>query len=141
MTDDENNTYAVRLDKPKTACFIGGGAVPEKCANEVKEALRKVIVSLFNQGITTFLNGGATGFDVLAAEAVISLRVFFKIPVVLAMPPPGEEWGTDTETEAWLVAHSRVCIAYENTVPIAREHGLTVINLAEIIKAGGSRKM
>lgn len=60
--------------KEKSVAFTGHRFVPFESIPTLKVALRNQIRILFAQGYTTFYNGGAVGFDMLAAEAVLSLK-------------------------------------------------------------------
>ncbi len=54
--------------------------------------LEKTIQSFYNQGYNTFISGMSEGFDMLAAEVVIKLRVKHpEIKLILAIPFMGQE--------------------------------------------------
>ena len=58
----------------KTACFTGHRNIANTELPRLKERLDETIENLIGQGITRFLSGGATGFDTLAANAVLTAR-------------------------------------------------------------------
>ena len=60
--------------KNNTCCFTGHREIPAGEENVIKERLTEVLISLIEEGITDFLAGGAIGFDMLAEEAVLSLK-------------------------------------------------------------------
>ena len=73
-------------------CFTGhrpAGLPNSLCAMTVLRArLCETICTAADAGVTTFLAGGAQGFDMIAAEAVIHLRRAQQLPLelILAMP-------------------------------------------------------
>ncbi len=167
------DVQALKTKHLRTACFTGHRLIPKNHLLRIKAALENEIMSQYEQGISIFLNGGAVGFDMLAAEAVISLKASKELPIRLEMILPygghSEKWKEADKTRLtdilksadsmgyvlgqyqkncfqtrnnYLVTHSSVCIAYMTfnrsgtgqTVRMAQNHGLTIINLAEKIK-------
>lgn len=61
-------------EKEKSCCFTGHRFVPSYAIAQIKERLDCEISRLANEGFTTFISGGALGFDTLAAQAVIRVR-------------------------------------------------------------------
>lgn len=57
----------------KTCIFTGHRELPFDPA-PLLAGLRRHITALYADGFTEFLNGGAVGFDLLAAEALLELR-------------------------------------------------------------------
>ncbi len=79
------------VDKMKVACFSGHRKLPEDCA-ELRTNLEKAIISLIERGVVFFGNGGAVGFDALAAETVLRLKEDYPhIRLVMVLPCPPEE--------------------------------------------------
>lgn len=60
--------------KNYTCCFTGHREIPSGYENVIRKRLDTVLAKLIEEGITDFLAGGAIGFDMLAEEAVISLK-------------------------------------------------------------------
>lgn len=58
----------------KSACFTGHRDIDPRNIQSIKEKLREIIINCVNDGFTDFYNGGARGFDLLAAEAVLELK-------------------------------------------------------------------
>lgn len=56
----------------KTCCFTGHRII--KITPELVQRLREAIIAVIGQGVTEFYDGGAIGFDMLAAETVIELK-------------------------------------------------------------------
>ena len=58
----------------KTCCFTGHRRISPSVEKELKQALRREVVRLIEEGgVTRFLSGGALGFDTLASETVLEL--------------------------------------------------------------------
>jgi uncharacterized phage-like protein YoqJ len=63
--------------------------LPEDCT-EIKENLERAIITLIEQGVVFFGNGGAVGFDALTATTVLRLKEDYphiKLVMVLPCPP------------------------------------------------------
>lgn len=157
-------------NRAQTACFTGHRSIKEKDLLSLTQRLIETIANLTNKGILYWLNGGACGFDHLAAFAVLKARkVNLNIKLIMLLPckNQNEHWNeTDKQSYKYLlenadevvyiseqpyfngcmekrnlslVERSAVCVAYMNrrrsgtsqTVRMAQEHKLTVINLAE----------
>jgi uncharacterized phage-like protein YoqJ len=55
-------------------CFTGHREIPEDVTEQLVSRVTAKINDLYARGVTTFLTGGAVGFDTLAAQAVIRCR-------------------------------------------------------------------
>ena len=64
--------------KANSVAFSGHRTIAEDHKDEIRKKLRGKIRLLYAMGITNFYCGMALGFDMLAAEEVISLKV--KLP-------------------------------------------------------------
>ena len=74
----------------QTCCFTGHRII--KITPELAQRLRDSIINVIEQGVTEFYDGGACGFDMLAAEAVIELKAEYSdIKLHLLLPCPPEE--------------------------------------------------
>ena len=74
----------------KTCCFTGHRII--KITPELVQRLKDAIIMLIEQGVTDFYNGGAIGFDMLCAEAVIALKAEYSdIRLHLLLPCQPEE--------------------------------------------------
>lgn len=90
------------MQKTHTACFSGPRS--EKLAlggrelRLLQEDLRAAVARAAREGYRNFFFGGATGFDVLAAEAVLALQQEEGLHLYAALPYPdfgryfGAEW-------------------------------------------------
>ena len=63
--------------KNKSACFTGHRDLDPVKVPSIKEKLREIITKYIEEGYTDFYNGGAIGFDMLSAEAVLELKNFY----------------------------------------------------------------
>ncbi len=74
-------------DLKKVCFFTGHRKINLSKIAEIKKNLRIEIENAINDGVTTFIAGGALGFDTLAAEQVISLKEkYSNIQLVLYLP-------------------------------------------------------
>ena len=74
----------------KTCCFTGHRII--KITPELVQRLKDTIIKLITQSVTDFYNGGAIGFDMLCAEAVIALKAEHSdIKLHMLLPCPPEE--------------------------------------------------
>ncbi len=75
----------------KTACFTGHRKIPFIQIHTIKENLKKVIVSLIEQGYCFFGTGGALGFDTMAAQTILDLKQDYpQIKLILVLPCPSQ---------------------------------------------------
>ena len=61
-------------EKSKSLAFTGHRTVPVERQNEIRARLVEVVSVACKSGITCFYSGMAMGFDLMAAEAVLSLK-------------------------------------------------------------------
>lgn len=79
------------IDKMKVACFSGHRNLPQNCM-ELQANLEKAIEELIERGVVFFGNGGAVGFDLLAAAAVLKPKEDYPhIRLVMVLPCPPEQ--------------------------------------------------
>lgn len=73
--------------KTKTCCFTGHRKIPPEQLDEIVLQLRNTVENLIEKGYAYFGTGGALGFDTVAAETVLSLRVKYPdIKLILVLP-------------------------------------------------------
>lgn len=87
------------VDRSKVACFSGHRKLPEDCY-ELQADLERAIIELIERGVIFFGNGGAVGFDALAATTVLKLKEDYPhIRLVMVLPCPPEQqslkWNDD----------------------------------------------
>ncbi len=100
------------FQKESTCCFTGHRSIPAEYISKVKRQLCNAIEQLFKCGITTFISGGAVGFDILAAKAVLYIKKSHpEISLVMILPCRDQhaKWGAREKTE------------YENVLKVADE--------------------
>lgn len=76
-----------------TCCFTGHRTVPSDQQEQVRAWLERTILQLHQEkGVRYFGAGGALGFDTMAAQAVLKLRVQYpQLRLILVLPFPGQE--------------------------------------------------
>lgn len=78
-------------DQETTVCFTGHRSIPPSVRKPLTLALDRSIQRLVSEGYTSFLCGGALGFDMLAEEAVIRARKNNpQIRLILVIPCAGQ---------------------------------------------------
>jgi len=85
------------INKSKTCCFTGHRSIPSAQLESVEFYTCKTIESLAAQGYTTFISGGALGFDQLAAKIVLRLKQKYpQLSLIMALPcrNQDETWNT-----------------------------------------------
>ena len=77
----------MKLIREHCCCFTGHRRVPRQDALWLRRRLREEILRREAEGISTFLAGGAQGFDTMAAQEVVRLRGGLPgLRLVLALP-------------------------------------------------------
>ena len=74
-------------NKNNTCCFSGHRVLSQKKIERIVKRLHKEIDQLIKNGVTTYISGGATGFDTICASLIISkkqqgadIRLIFALP-------------------------------------------------------------
>ncbi len=75
----------------KTVCFTGHRKLPISKLEIIKSQLEIQIKDFINQGAEVFIDGGAIGFDLLAAECVINIKKI-KLFLVLPCEDQSQQW-------------------------------------------------
>lgn len=98
--------------KSKSVCFTGHRSLAPELVPSIREKLRETIEEHIKKGFTDFYNGGARGFDLLAAEEVIALKADYPhIRLHIVVPCNGQ-------TRGWNDAD---IVRYENVSALADE--------------------
>lgn len=90
------------FQKESTCCFTGHRSIAADCEKIVKRRLCAAIELLFEKGVTTFISGGAVGFDTLAAKAVLYIKKSHpEISLVMILPCRDQhaKWGAREKAE------------------------------------------
>ena len=73
--------------KNRTVCFTGHRKIPPKRMTSLARRLRTEIIELIEKGYLYFGAGGALGFDTLAAQTVLDLKIDYpQIKLILVLP-------------------------------------------------------
>ena len=73
-------------------CIFTGHRELPASTGPLYDALLRHITALYDDGCTDFVSGGAMGFDLLAAEAVLALRPLYPdMRLVMILPCLGQE--------------------------------------------------
>ncbi len=73
--------------KTHTACFTGHRKIPPERLSTITRRLKVTIIELIENGYLYFGAGGALGFDTLAAQTVLDLKLEYpQIKLILVLP-------------------------------------------------------
>ena len=61
-------------NKNNTCCFSGHRVLSKKKIESIIKRLHEKIDQLIKNGVTTFISGGAIGFDIICASMIISKK-------------------------------------------------------------------
>ncbi len=75
----------------ETVAFTGHRLISTSKVDKVKEELRSHIKALYLKGIRTYLSGMALGFDMLAAEVILSMKKELPSLKLIAVVPFREQ--------------------------------------------------
>lgn len=84
------------VQRARTVCFTGHRRIPKGLEDEILKAVKRVIVSLYNEGYRRFVAGGALGFDTIAARAVLAAKGYYgDVTLELCLPcgDQAKKWG------------------------------------------------
>ncbi len=111
----------------RACCFTGHR--PEKCnfaydsasapyvllADELEQSLKRAL----KEGFSVFYSGGARGFDLLAAEKLLTLKREHPLKLIIAVPFRGQENGYSAE---WKARYKRVLSAADEIIYLSSEY-------------------
>lgn len=96
--------------KSKTACFTGHRNIPPEELPMVIKRLKEAVSACIKNGYRYFGSGGARGFDLEAAMAVLELKkVYPDIKLILVLPCREQTRGwsaTDVQKYEWIKARA-----------------------------------
>ena len=84
--------------KNVSCCFTGHRDIDVTKVSAIKEKLNTVISQLIKQGYTDFYDGGALGFDMLAAEAVLELKKIYphiRLHIIVPCANQSSRWSKE----------------------------------------------
>ena len=92
--------------KEKTCCFTGHRIIKHQDREKLQNDLNITIGKLIDKGVTTFVCGGALGFDTVASQNIIMFKKYNSlVRLVLAIPciTQGDRWNNaDKETYKYI---------------------------------------
>ena len=104
----------------QACCFSGHRKLPQKQQLHISNLLVKHILKLIHIGVTTFICGGALGFDTLAAQTVLKTRAIYPhIRLVLALPSPNQTCGWKEED---IAVYQAIFNQADQVVYMSQEH-------------------
>ena len=65
----------LEMEYLRSCCFTGHREIPLEKYGEIWSAVEREALKLYENGVRTFIVGGALGFDTLAAREVIKFRI------------------------------------------------------------------
>ncbi|HMM06504.1 MAG TPA: SLOG family protein [Clostridiales bacterium] len=86
------------MQKSTTCCFTGHRKLPKEKIGQVIKRLYYEVEYLIERGVTTFISGGALGFDQLAASLMIAKKEMGQeIRLIFVLPCKNQEklWSVD----------------------------------------------
>lgn len=95
--------YADRTRRPLTVCFTGHRQLKRELVSQLWEDLLRTLENLYRKGYRDFLSGGAIGFDMMAAEAVLHLQLVhpdMRLIMVLPCSDQSRRW-TETDCQRY----------------------------------------
>ena len=91
-----------KYNKAVSVCFSGHRSVPFAKRRELKQCLKSEIAKAYADGYRCFYCGMAMGFDLLAAEAALSLQSKLKDLLVIAVVPfrcQSDRWSKEEQAK------------------------------------------
>ncbi len=111
----------------RACCFTGHR--PEKCSFSydagsaeyvmLADELERALVCALDRGFDTFYSGGAKGFDLLAAEKLLSFRGKYEFRLIVAVPFRSQAAGFSDE---WKKRYDKVLSAANEIVYLSSEY-------------------
>ena len=96
----QNGGFKMIDCKSKTCCFTGHRDIPQENLKGISLSLEKTLVDLIEKGYRYFGAGGALGFDTLAAQMVLKLKIMYpyiKLILVLPCENQAEHWKAENK--------------------------------------------
>lgn len=106
-------------DSITTVCFTGHRKIPENVTPVLRELLSEILDSLYDRGARIFKAGGAVGFDTMAAQAVIDLKIRredrnVKLHLCLAAPDQAKNFSRFDSIIFRMVKENADSVSYES---------------------------
>lgn len=103
------------MEKEKTCCFTGHRQIPVSEIGDLKKKIELKILDLYREGIVYFGNGGALGFDMLAAQCTLELKKTYpqiKLIMVLPCKEQADRWNYNDKVAYFEILHNADKIIY-----------------------------
>ena len=86
------------MKENKTCSFTGHRKIPSEQYESIAKRLKETLINLIENNYCYFGAGGALGFDTLAAQTVLELRLqFLQIKLILVLPCKTQTMGWSNE--------------------------------------------
>jgi len=122
------------MEKNNTCFFTGHRLIAEKVRPPLYADLLRYILQMHSEGIRYFISGGALGFDMLAAGAVLQSRQFREdIRLVLILP-------CRNQTEHWTKTKSPTTITNLRTYQHIKDEANAVQYVSDLYYDGCMRE-
>lgn len=105
--------------REQTCCFTGHRTIPQGQRPYIIQHLETVLHSLIRRGIRYFGSGGARGFDLMAADAVLQLKKEYPhIKLIMVLPCRNQTYGWSWEN----IQHYEHVLSQADKVVYVQEH-------------------
>ncbi len=102
-------------------CFTGHRNIRPGDIRQIEERVRKEVLDLIAEGVSTFYVGGAMGFDTLAAEVLLDLREKENAVIRIVSAIPFPDW-REGWPESEKLRQERIIQASDEVFYVARVH-------------------
>ncbi len=86
------------MGKTNTCCFTGQRKLPKDKIKSIMSRLACEVENLIEEGVTTFISGGALGFDQVAASLIVAKKEMGRnIRLVFVLPCKNQDKSWSTE--------------------------------------------
>ena len=121
------------MEKGNTCLFTGHRSIANNARSNLYADLIRNILKLHGDGIRYFLSGGAIGFDMLAAGAVLQAKRFSEdVHLVLVLP-------CRNQTERWLRVSSESAVENLKTYQQLKNEADSIIYVTDLYYDGCMR--
>ena len=129
------------FEKLSVCCFTGHRRIEPMHRAKLPGLLRRQIITLVSENVTTFATGGAKGFDTLAAEAVLDVKTqqpFIRLIVVAPCADQSSRWGAADVTRYERIrrqADEFICLADTYTPRCMKARNRALVDMSGVCVA------